>query len=1458
MLLSKFNRSGFYRSSIARPDSTGRKTSLPFRKHLLGLGILACSGMVQAYPTTIAYLDDSNPGKTGCFSGEDPTSHCAGSVYTRATLANWVTLGNDTGADLPLTNSGRSGDLLVVNNINQTDSDQRGIHLLFVGTSNATLDGTPITSPHFISDVQTRHVFSFEYDSTQYSYEIIKLSSTEISIGPVTNANPVITEGDSQALSVQEDAAAQTLSLNATDTDTSDTLTWSISTPANKGTATVSASPTGNSQQISYRPNADENGDDSFVVTVDDGNGGSDTLTVNVTISPVADAPRIEAISDTSTDEDQPFNLTLNGSDPDGDTLNWRLDDNSPSWLSIDDAAGNGAEVTTLFANGDFVPLSAVVNSLGDAFLVARDGDGFSSLFSISASGFQTEIPLTNFSGDHINLAIGPDDTIYAVIGNDVIYTLDKSIGSLSVHSYVNDASIREIQIAEDGTIYAFAYDEKEASYLIVSIDDNGNLTESFLDNTDISNYFVSGLALNSSNQVFITVDLTLHRVDATGANSVTAVKLDQVNDINDLAFDKAGNFYNVGFAPVVKQYSSFDDASVIAGSENEEGDTDGKGADARFRLNKNITFGNDGFLYVIDEDNNSLRKLSLAAGTSLTGTPTNDDVGEHNVCVIANDGDNQSGLDSNQACFKLSVNNVNDAPSISGSPDGSVDQDQSYRFTPAANDIDANETLTFSIDNKPSWAQFDSATGTLSGTPGNADVGGQSNIIISVSDGEASAQLNAFSITVNNVNDAPSISGTPNSSVVINQPYSFTPNAADIDSDIANSTEMLSFSIANKPSWASFNNTTGELSGTPTSLNTHRDITISVTDSGQLSASLPAFNITVDPDMDGDGIGDSVDSDIDGDGIDNTYETANNLNPRDASDALLDNDGDGVNNLDEFNAGTDSQADDYPPTITLLEDEVSIDATALLTLLPGDLASASDALDGPVSISHNLDSELLAPGKHTITWKARDAAGNEATLDQTLNVRPLANWQVDQQSAEGNSLTVTLHLNGEAPDYPVVANYSVTGSAENPSDHNAQSGTLRIESGTEASISVDIASDNISENDENIVFTLDSISNAVVGEKPEHEVVISEFNHAPSVTLSASKAGDEQAFTLFASNAGTVIIRADVEDVDLGDDHSFVWSADSNLAGSEEGGMFSFDPAVAGAGSYQVSVTATDDAADAKSGSALITLTIVDELPTLGVEDSDGDGVSDQNEGAGDSDGDNVPDFADSTDARNLLAIYPLGGEPVEGAWFVESEAGLQLELNVFGSGGGKYSPLVADEDLVDNQQVDQSDAGYAFDSGIFDFVVSNIPVQGESVNVVIPQVNAIPEDAVYRKELNGAWFDFVEDANNVIRSAPGERGVCPPPGSDAFQPGLTAGHYCVQLTIEDGGPNDADGQADGNIVDPGGVGVALPSSITSSGGAGSAGFSLIGLIASLSGLAFLRRKAQSNKPKHTSVKEA
>jgi hypothetical protein len=86
--------------------------------------------------------------------------------------------------------------------------------------------------------------------------------------------------------------------------------------------------------------------------------------------------------------------------------------------------------------------------------------------------------------------------------------------------------------------------------------------------------------------------------------------------------------------------------------------------------------------------------------------------------------------------------------PEISGNPDLPALPNEPYHFEPTAADPDG-DTLTFSIVGKPSWLDFDPATGRLDGTPSTADLGSHDGITITVFDGEHSVSLAPFSIAV-------------------------------------------------------------------------------------------------------------------------------------------------------------------------------------------------------------------------------------------------------------------------------------------------------------------------------------------------------------------------------------------------------------------------------------------------------------------------------------------------------------------------------------------------------------------------------------------------------------------------------------------------------------------------------------------------------------------------------------
>jgi len=179
---------------------------------------------------------------------------------------------------------------------------------------------------------------------------------------------------------------------------------------------------------------------------------------------------------------------------------------------------------------------------------------------------------------------------------------------------------------------------------------------------------------------------------------------------------------------------------------------------------------------------------------------------------------------------FTITINDVNEAPVIGGTPATSVDEDTFYSFTPTASDEDAGAMLTYSITNQPSWATFDPASGALTGTPVNADVGTTTGIVIAVTDGIVATpvELASFDLAVVNVNDAPVIGGMPGTSVAEDTAYSFVPTASDEDAGAT-----LTFSITNAPGWATFDPASGALTGTPVNadVGTATGIVIAVTD---------------------------------------------------------------------------------------------------------------------------------------------------------------------------------------------------------------------------------------------------------------------------------------------------------------------------------------------------------------------------------------------------------------------------------------------------------------------------------------------------------------------------------------------------------------------------------------------------------------------------------------------------
>lgn len=98
---------------------------------------------------------------------------------------------------------------------------------------------------------------------------------------------------------------------------------------------------------------------------------------------------------------------------------------------------------------------------------------------------------------------------------------------------------------------------------------------------------------------------------------------------------------------------------------------------------------------------------------------------------------------------FTIEAADGNNAkPRLAGSAPGSAVVGRYYRYRPSARDADG-DPLGFSVQNRPSWLDFDSITGVLEGRPGWGDVGTNTGIAVVASDGQTSSEANPFAIRV-------------------------------------------------------------------------------------------------------------------------------------------------------------------------------------------------------------------------------------------------------------------------------------------------------------------------------------------------------------------------------------------------------------------------------------------------------------------------------------------------------------------------------------------------------------------------------------------------------------------------------------------------------------------------------------------------------------------------------------
>ncbi|EJL6395691.1 tandem-95 repeat protein [Vibrio navarrensis] len=1342
---------------------------------------------------TISAINDAPVAKALTITTDEDTASAALSVRSQTTD---VEDGIPTG-DLALVSLPQKGQVT----IDQTAGT-------FVYTPNANENGSD----------------SFTYTIADSEGSVSLAATVSVNIGSVNDA-PV---ASADTLTFDEDVTS-TLDVLSNDSDIEDgSFTASSITLQDLGQgegvysfATVSINADGT---LNIVPAANVNGQHSFTYTLTDSSQAvSASATVTLNITPVNDAP-VAVDNSAKLLEEGSFEVNVLGNDSDVDTG----DSFDLTSVNVVDQPAHGRVSVT--ASGAIV-YSPEENYFGEDSFTYTVADAAGAVSNV-ATVTMTVTPVNDAPMAQAQSQTLDEDNslVITLVGSDIDndddtlqYVITEPVSHGVLEPLTNNSWRYTPEANFNGSdFFLFKVNDGELDSTEVRV----NLTVNAVNDTPTA----TDVSATGEEETPLTITLNGSDVEGSSLNyqvatapvngSVTITGNQAVYTGNSNFFGQDSFTYSVSDGELTSEaalvaitLSNVNDAPVISGSPSTQVDEDSA---YQFVPQASDNDPADTLTYSI-ANKPSWATFDTATG-ALSGTPSNSDVGTHAGIVISvSDGHVSASLPA----FAITVNNVNDAPVISGAPATQVNEDGAYLFTPQVSDVDS-QAFSFSITNKPAWASFDAATGTLSGTPSNDDVGTYAGIVITVSDGSATATLNTFSIVVNNVNDAPAISGTPALTVNEDSAYRFAPQTSDVDSS------SLSFSISNKPSWASFNTATGVLSGTPANehVGTTENIVITVSD-GELSASLAAFNLTVinvndapvavndtfvfTESNDGIYLLDvlSNDSDVDQDTLQLDWVT-----PTSGSATMVGSqiqlvtsaigtvtvqygvkDGNGGKATAKATVTINSAKLDAP-TITAPAD-VEVNATSLFTKVALGTAIAEDSTGKPLPVSLVDSNTFFRPGTNTVYWRTQDSQGNVAEASQTVIVHPLISISKDAQTTEGTSHSVSVYLNGPAPSYPVVVPYTVSGSTDS-SDHTLASGEVVISSGTEGKLSFDILNDGQSESAETLVIDLDNTLN--LGSKRRYTLTIFEENVAPKVSVNVSQAGEQR--SKIDNSSDLVTITSSVTDANASDTHTFAWSSSNDalnqaIAGQTNSDTLIFSPQTLSSAIYNLQLTVTDNGTPPLSVTHNVYLEVVEALAVLGSEDSDGDLIPDDQEGHSDSDGDGIPDYLDAISDCNVIQQTVAESD----SFLIEGQPGVCLRKGVTivenQTGGAR---------LLDNELTVDNEADNI--GGIFDFVATNLPQPGQSYQLVMPQRLPVPANAVYRKfRADVGWVDFVEDADNSIASTSGEAGYCPPPGDSAWTPGLTEGHWCVQLTVQDGGPNDDDGMANGSVVDPGGV---------------------------------------------------
>ncbi|TLM66684.1 MAG: tandem-95 repeat protein, partial [Actinobacteria bacterium] len=535
--------------------------------------------------------------------------------------------------------------------------------------SNGTLTLNADGSFTYVPDADYNGPDSFTYHANDGAADS-NVVTVDITVTPVNDAPVAAGDSYSTAEDTTLTVAAPGVLTNDTDID-GDPLDAVLDTDVSNGTLTLNAD-----GSFTYVPDADWNGSDSFTYHASDGTADSNVVTVDITVTPVNDAP--VAVADSySTAEDTTLTVAApgvltNDSDVDGDPLDAVLDTDvsngtlvlnaDGSFTYVPDADWNGSDSFTYHANDGtadsnivtvditVTPVNDAPVATGDSYSTAEDttltvaapgvlgndtdvdGDPLDAVLdtdvsngtlTLNADGSFTYVPDADWNGTDSFTYHANDGT-----ADSNVVTVDITVGP------VNDAPVAvadSYSTAEDATLTVAA-----PGVLVNDTDVDGDPLDAVLD-TGVSN---GTLTLNADGSFTYVPD-----ADYNGPDSFTYHANDGTADSNVVTVDITVTPVNDAPVAVADSYSTAEDTTLTVAAPGVLGnDTDVEGDPISAVLVADVANGT----------------LVLLADGSFLYTPDPDWNGTDSFTYYCNDGTDDSPT---AATVTITVTPVNDAP---------------------------------------------------------------------------------------------------------------------------------------------------------------------------------------------------------------------------------------------------------------------------------------------------------------------------------------------------------------------------------------------------------------------------------------------------------------------------------------------------------------------------------------------------------------------------------------------------------------------------------------------------------------------------------------------------------------------------------------------------------------------------------------------------------------------------